>query len=628
MLLAIREKVTGWIAYGIIFLISIPFALWGMNSYLGGGEILPAATVNGEEITQSQLDRAYGNYRQRLIQLFGGTIPASFGNEDLLRQQVLDQLVEEYALRQYIDGKRYRIGDQDLNQVIWDMEMFHTDGQFDPELYQAQLRSIGYTSESLKAEVGRGQVLEQFQNGIRDTAFVVPVSEKRYNTLSNQTRKIRSLSFQADRSSIDIPEADIEAHYNSNAERYLTPEQVKIDYIELSLDGIKESIAVETSQVEARYQENLDAFSSTESRVASHILIKIEGDVDSAAALAQIEVLRERIANGEAFASVARENSQDTASAADGGDLGEVERGVMVQAFENALFSLQEGELSQPVETAYGWHLIELHEILGGEIQSFAEVRDQLEDEIKTELAESQIYDVVENLSNLAYEQPDSLDPAAEQLELTVETSDWFGRGTGTGIASEPTIRIQAFSDVVLSEKLNSEAIELGTDRIVFIRLNEHRQPEARPLDEVREEIRQELIESRLRESGEQTGKAALAELESGKSLDDLALEWNSPVIDHGFVERNQANIDSALLGTAFTMPRPEQKPVFEGQALASGEYAIIELSAILSNDGEADQGALDRLTGAQGDSEYQSVTQLVANRAEVVRTPAEDLGY
>lgn len=628
MLLAIREKVTGWIAYGIIFLISVPFALWGMNSYFGGGEIAPAATVNGEEITQSRLDRAYANYRQRLIQLFGGSIPASFGDENALRAQVLNQLVEEFALRQYIEDKRYRIGDQDLNQIIWDMEIFHTDGQFNPELYQAQLRSIGYNSEGLKLEVQQSRVLEQFQNGIRATAFVIPASKKRYASLGNQTRKIRSLTHRVDHASIEIGDAEIEAHYQQNADLYRTPEQVRIDYIELNLDGIKENIEVDESLARARYRESLAIYSSAETRVASHILIKVDDETDSVAARTQIDALRQRIVAGESFADVARQHSQDTISAEDGGDLGEIERGVMVQAFENALFALELDELSEPVQTAYGWHLIQLHEILGGEVQPFEAVQAQLEDEIRTEMAESQIFDLVENLSNLTYEQPDSLEPAAEQLELTIQTSDWFGRNSGDGIASDPRVRNQAFSDLVLVEKLNSEAIELGPDEVVFIRLNERQQPQTRPLAEVRDQIRQELVEQRARELGESAGVAALAELESGKSLDDLALEWNSPVIDHGFVERRQANFDAALLGAAFTMPRPEQGPVFEGQPLATGEYAIIELSAILSNDSESDQGALNRLASAQGNAEYQSVTQFVANQAEVARTPIEELNY
>ncbi|MDH3447367.1 MAG: SurA N-terminal domain-containing protein, partial [Gammaproteobacteria bacterium] len=173
MLQAIREKVTGWIAYGIIFLISIPFALWGINSYFGGGEAQPAATVNGQEITSVDLDRAYANYRQRLSQLFGGAIPESFGSETMLREQVLGQLIEETALRQYINDQRYRIGDAELNRIIRDMDVFQRDGRFDSGIYEAQLRSLGYSPLGFEQELRANGAMQQFQAGIQQTSFIL-----------------------------------------------------------------------------------------------------------------------------------------------------------------------------------------------------------------------------------------------------------------------------------------------------------------------------------------------------------------------------------------------------------------------------------------------------------------------
>jgi len=178
MLQAIRDKVTGWIAYGIIFLISVPFALWGVNSYLGGGEAAPAAVVNGEEITLRDLDQAYASYRQRLSQLFGGSIPESLGSESILREQVLGQLVEEIALRQYTQDQYYRIGDEELNRIIRSMDVFQRDGQFDTEIYQSQLRSLGYSPLGFEQELRRTNAMDQLQSGIIATAFDIPLLEK------------------------------------------------------------------------------------------------------------------------------------------------------------------------------------------------------------------------------------------------------------------------------------------------------------------------------------------------------------------------------------------------------------------------------------------------------------------
>ncbi len=626
MLQAIRDKVTGWIAYGIIFLISIPFALWGVNSYLGGGEAPPAATVNGEEITVRDLDQAYANYRQRLTQLFGGAIPESFGTETMLREQVRAQLIEEFALRQYIQKQRYRIGDTELNRTIRNMDVFQRDGQFDTAIYEAQLRSLGYSPLGFEQELRTNGAMQQFESGIRVTSFVLPATRKRFSSLNNQTRKIRTIRYSAEATDIQIDAAEIEQHYQSQSDRYRTPEQVKIDYIEVSLNDIKNSIEVNRDDVFARYEDHLDAYSSPETREASHILIKVGDDEDSDQALARITEIRNRIVAGESFADLAAEFSEDPGSASDGGNLGGIERGVMVQTFEAELFAMQVDQLSEPVKTGFGWHLIKLHSISGGETQPFESVQASLEDEIRTELAEGQIYDLVENLANLAYEQSDSLLPAAEQLELKLQTSDWFERSAGAGIATESQVRQMAFSNEVLRQGLNSEAIELGGDLVVFIRLNEFKPSAQRPLEEVRETVRNELVMEKLRELNNRRGVAGLAALSAGQALDDLAQEWSVRVGDHGFIERQQSDIDAAIRNRAFKMPKPESGAVHAGLSLANGDYVIVELSAVLSNDADVDQKALDGLAQAQSSAEYQSAMKMLSSRADVVRAPLEEL--
>ena len=626
MLQAIRDKVTGWIAYGIIFLISIPFALWGVNSYLGGGEVAPAATVNGEEITVRELEQAYALYRQRLARLFGGTIPQAFGSEEALRQQVREQLIEEYALRQYIDERRYRIADADLNQMIRGRQEFQRDGQFDSSLYQAQVRSLGMTPVGFEENLRTSAAVQQFQQGLQSTAFTLPSTRQKFDSLRNQTRKLRTLTYRVDAEQIEIGEQEIEAYYQSQAERYMTPEQVKIDYIELSLDSVKQGIEVPEADILARYEANRAAYTAPEMRTASHILIKSGDDDQDQQGLEKITEIRNRIVAGESFADLAREYSEDPGSASDGGNLGEIETGVMVPSFETALFSMQVDELSEPVKTRFGWHLIKLHEVRGGETRSLESMRPELEDEIKTELAENQIYDLVEGVANLAYEQPDSLAPAAEQLGLQLRTSDWFSRVSGDGIAAEPQVRQQAFANEVLQQRLNSEGIELGSERIVFLRVNEHRDAQQQSLEEVRETVIQDLRRARTNELASAAGSAGLDQLVAGKSLQMLAEEWDAQVEDLGFVGRNQAEIDAAIRSRAFGMGKPDQGPLFEGLALGNGEYAIIELSAVLSSGGASDDQALNGLTAAVGEADYRAAIDLLSSRAEVTRTPIDEL--
>ncbi len=626
MLQAIRNKMTGWIAYGIIFLISIPFALWGVNSYLGGGELPPAATVNGQEISVRDFDRAYTNYRQRLAQLFGGSIPASMGSESILRTQVLDQLVEETALRQYIVKQNYRIGDQALSLMIRNMTEFQRDGQFDSEIYEAQLRSVGLSPLGFEHQLRQSGSMDQFQTGIRATAFTTPLKIKEFSNLQNQTRKLRSLRYRVDAQSLEVSDSEIEQYFLSNSERYNTPEQIRIDYIELSLDSIKNNIDVNDSDIQARYQEGLQSYTSPEFREVSHILITVSDDSASDEALQKITDIRSRIAAGEDFAELAGEFSEDPVSAADGGSLGEVGRGDMVPTFESVMFALSLEELSEPVKTAFGWHIIKVNSIAGGEVEPFESVKSVLADEIKSELAEVQIFELVERLANVAYEQPDSLEPAADQLDFSVLTSDWFDRSVGSGIASDPRIRQLAFSNEILEQGLNSEAVELSSDRVVFIRLNERQPAQSRPLEEVQQQVRAEVVNQKLSSMSLEAGTEALASLNSGETLEEMAQDWSSPIADHGFVERNQTEIDPAILGRGFSMAKPDLGLVYEGLSLSGGQYVIIELSAVMSNDAETEQDSIDNLQNSAGTAEYQAALNYLGSRAEVVRSPLDEI--
>ncbi len=629
MLQAIRDKVTGWIAYAIIFLISVPFALWGVNSYLGGGEATPAATVNGEDITSRELDTAYANSRQRLAQAFGGTIPAGFGDEGILKEQVLSQLIEEYALRQYADKQRYRVGDEELNRLIRSMEVFQSERKFDVSIYQAQLSSQGYSPAGFEQEFRRTQSMNQLQTAINTTAFTIPAQRKQFLNLSNQRRKIRLLTRTINSEAYTVSEQEIEDYYQANASRYMTAEQLKIDYLEVSLEQVKSLVDVSDDQLLDHYRQAKDSYTSAEYRTASHILLTLEDGVsedESKPVQDQLARIREQITSGADFAALAREHSQDPGSASDGGNLGEVERGMMVRPFETVLFAMKEGEVSEPVKTAFGWHLIKLDQVSGGEAASFAEVRDDIENEIRAELAESQIYDITENLANLAYEQSDSLLPAAEQLGLQMQTSDWFERTSGAGIASESEVRNIAFSNQVLNQRANSEAIELTDNRIVFIHLNERKPAVQKALGEVTDLIAEVLKQQKGKEDNNLAGNKALEALKNGTTLDDIASEWKIQIVDNGFIGRDDSSLNANLIKQAFQMEKPTSGVSYSGFTHSNGGFSLIELSAVESNDEDIDGKRVETMATATARADYQAVLKLLANRAEVVRTPLSEL--
>jgi len=634
MLQSIRDKTSGWIAYLIIGLISIPFALWGINSYLGGGEQQPAAIVNGDEITPRQLDYAYARYRERLSSVFGGSLPAALGDEVILKEQVLTQLIEERVLLDYIKDQGFRVGDDKLFENIKSMVAFQQDGVFSQQLYRDQLASQGYNPALFEQELRRSAEMEQLSQAIKNTGFIVPVQQQRYNNLQNQSRKVRTLTIESSSEMASVTDQEIEDYYTEQAGLFMEPAMVKMDYIELSLDSIKQTIEVSEDQLLQRYEQSADQLTTPEFRTASHILISVPSEANEEQenqAKEKIFELKTRIDQGEDFAALAKEFSQDPGSAADGGNLGEVERGMMVKPFESVLFDLQLNQVSEPVKTQFGWHLIKLHEIAGGDTPSFAMARADIEQELRSEIAESQIYDLAENLANLGYEQPDSLLPAAEQLGLKIETTDWFSRNQGEGLAQENKVRQVAFSDDVLNQNRNSETLELDGNRIVIMHLNSLKPARRKPLEAVRQELIETLKNKKGRAQAAEQGKKLLQALQQGKTLDNIAEEEGLKVVDVGFIQRSAVAVDRDVLNTVFSMNKPKNQAVFEGLSETDGDYTLIELSEVrveppADNGTDKTTDTVKALNDAQTNYEYQALVKSLTAQADILRTPVTEL--
>lgn len=628
MLQTIREKTSGWIAYVIIGLISIPFALWGINSYFGGGEAQPAAVVNGETISVSKLDFAYARYRERLASMFGGQIPEAFANDDMLKQQALNQLIQEQVVLNYVENKSFRVGDQQLYQQIKSMPVFQQDGAFNAQLYQDQLRSQGYSPELFEHEVRIASQMDQLNRGINETAFVLPYETKRYQALQNQQRYIRTLTFSASSEKVEVTDSEVEAYYLEQTSQFMVPEQVKVNYIEVTLDTVKNDIEVSEDEILDRYEQQKDQLLNKETRTASHILLTANDD-DEQQVETTIKELKQRIDQGEDFAELARQYSQDPGSASSGGELGEVERGMMVQPFEDALFELDEGSVSQPVKTQFGWHLIKLDHIQAAKVPELDEVRATLIDEIKLERAEERIYDFSEQMATIGYEQPDSLEPVAEALGLTVQQSPWFSRDKGEGVASEAKFRQSAFSEPVKFQNQNSDVIELSPNHLVMIHLESVQSSKPKPLESVRDEIADMLKTRKLREMVMQSGKAAMQALQDGKQLEEVSEDHGGLEIkEFGLVKRDNDQVNNDILSTAFKMSKPlDSKAVYEGISEPSGDYTIIELSQIEMPEVTDDPSTkMDSLKSSRANYDYQAFIKVLIDEAEVSTTPLSEL--
>jgi len=632
MLQVIRDKTSGWIAYLIIALISVPFALWGINSYLGGGAEKPAAIVNGDEITPRQLDQAYARYRDQLASVFGGRIPPAFNDENALKEQALTQLIEQKILTDYIRDQGYRVGNKKLFEQIKSMTVFQKDGKFDRETYQNQLASQGYSPAFYEQQLRQSSEMQQLNKAIKASAFTVPVEMNKLNQLENEERKVRTLRFKNQADTVTVSEQEITDYYNKNTGLYMNPEKLKVDYIELSVDKMAKNIKVTEAQIVDKFDQMHDQLTTPETRNASHILLTVDKESNDEAVRKKLMDLKKRIEDGADFAQLAKKFSQDPGSASDGGELGDISKGDMVAPFEKVLFSMKAGEVSDPVKTQFGWHLIKLNSVQGGKEKTLDDVRAQIIKELKTEKAESQIYDLAENLASIAYEEPSSLAPAADQLGLKIETSDWFTRSKGTGIAAEEKVRQAAFSDEVLNQKINSEEIELADNRVVFIHLKEHQPAARKPLSEVHDLIVKALKKKKGREMAQAEGKKALAQLKSGeKSLDALAGELSLELKDDGYIKRNDAKVSRDIVSAVFVLPRPQNgKPVYDGLSQTNGDYSIIELSDVRIADTDkkkkSDKDVAKKFNAAKANYEYQALIKSLTDQADIKRTPVKEL--
>lgn len=627
MLQAIREKTTGWIAYAIILLISIPFVLMGLNSYFGGGELAPAAIVDGEEISSRQLDYAYANYQRRLRSVFGGEIPDALNNEAVLKEQVRDQIINEQVLSQYVAGNNFRLSNQALTQKITSMSVFQQDGKFSSELYQAELGSQGLATVQFEEDLRRSEEMTQIRRAIVGSEIESKSRQTEQNSFQNQQRKIRSITLPLMSEGVEVTDAELKQEYDKNAVRYKTQEKVKVDYIEVNLATLKSKIEVTDQELRNYYDDVKEGLTATETRNAKHILLQVDEDASSSdkdEKERQIIALKDQLNSGANFADLAREHSEDPGSASDGGDLGGVERGMMVEPFEDALFALSEGEVSAPVKTSFGWHLIQLDTIEGGQVPTFEAKRFELKNQLETEKAEGQIYELAENLSNLSYEQPDSLVPAAEQLNLEVKTTDWFSRNQGAGVASEAKVRALAFSNDVLSLNRNSETLELSDNNLIVIHLNEH-QPSALPeLDSIKPQLEINVLKSKSRQLTVDKGKQGLEQAKSGE-FDRLADLWGQSITDSGFVKRDSNVISRDLVSLAFKMNKPDMGASFQGVELASGDYAIVEVSELKTQIVDTPKGD-NKSSQGEANYEYQAWIRHKVQQADIVKTPLAEL--
>ena len=632
MLQNIRETMSGPVAWFIVGLITLPFAFWGVDQFNTGGADPVLVEVGDQEISQSQFQRAYQQRYQQLAAMLGERFSPDMIDQQRFQVSVMEDLINEYMLRQFTRDAGYRIPDAALFDFIKSVPAFQEDGRFSTEAYKRALANQGLSPASWEERLRSSLEIEQMRRGILESAFVTPAEAQLARRIEQQQRYLSYVRFKATdyTDAVTVTDEEIQAWYEENRARFMAPERVKLAYLDLDADKLAPGEAPAQEVLKAVYEAERDTrFTIPEERRASHILIKFGSDKE--AARKRLQAIRDAIAGGADFAEQARQHSEDPGSREQGGSLGWIRRGQMVESFEQVLFSLGPGELSPIVETEYGWHLIRVDEIRPATVKPFDDpsVQRELLEMYRAREAERRFAELAEQLEQVSFESPDSLQPAAEATGLTVQTTDWFGRSGGTGIAANDEVREAAFSATVMDGE-NSRPISLGPHRLVVVRQAQYEPARQRELSEVRTEIHAQLLRRKAAEMAREKADAVMAAVEAGASLSEAAAEVGGEVKAQGLIGRDNTELDRAIVERLFTMPRPaDGKSRFARVDLPSGDAVVLALSAVqYPEGGEPDASLVQRLREAQAGAEFSAYRAWIREQIEVdvIRQPVSEV--
>ena len=617
MLLKIREKSQGVFSWIILILICVPFMLWGIQNYVGGGTEEPVAKVGNKEFFQQDLNRAYSQFSQNLAGM-------NF-DEEMVKKQALEKLIQDEVLLQYVEGQGLVVTDQTAKKFIQTLEYFQTDGRFDNKQYKALLAGQRMSSAEFVNKIKKALVMEQFQSSIAESSFATEKDINNFFKIQNQTRDVELISI-ALQNEVDQPSLEeIEKFYQENKASYLTEEQVSIEYVELSLDDLAKQVEPTEEQLRIYYDEQKDLYTTKERRKISHILFAFTEDTNSDGEQLQKAISAKNSLGTKSFSDVASELSDDKLTAEKGGDLGLFNIGVMEQAFEDAVASLELDEVSEPVKSAFGYHLIKVTELVPGEVKSFEQVKGELTIAFQRVEAETTFYELGEILTELSYENPENLQVASEALGITTVKTAMFGRipSAEKSIASELAVINAAFSEDVLKGN-NSEPIELGSDKLVVLRMVEHQPSETKGLEQVKELIVSTLVDIKGREitlaKAEKIKQAVLTD----KAIELIADENGLEVQKFSALTRSNGDIDWQLNQAIFKAAKPiDGKSTVIVVPSSTGAQAVVKL--LLVTEGtmtESDKAKQDlaenNIAKAFGQSDFNAVLSSLRANADI----------
>jgi len=614
MLTKIREKSQGALAWVILTLICVPFALWGINNYLDTGKEAAVASVGDRDFYQRDVNKAYEQYSQNLQGLSV--------DEQTLKTQALQKLIKDEVLLQYVHAEGLVITDDEAREFIKSLPYFQVDGKFSDTQYKTLLSSQRISSGEFVSRIKNALTMEQFQHSIIDSSFSTQYDVEGFFKIQNQQRDVDFVAVSLQASAEKPTDEEISTYYQQHQALYQMPEQVSVEYVELILEDIAKKVVLSDDKLKAYYDDQKELFTNPERRKISHILFSINDKITEKEAIEKAVKAKNELQNKD-FSVLAAEVSDDKLTAKKGGDLGLFNVGVMEKSFEDAASTLKLGEVSNPVRSAFGYHLIKVTELVAGSVKPFDSVKNDVIQAYQKAQAENAFFEAGEKLTEMSFEHPDSLQTVATNLGVAVKKSSLFTKDKGEGVAAEDKIRSAAFSEEVLQGN-NSAPVELGVGRLVVVRLLEHKAATKRELSEVKQNVMSELTKQKAQLQTDDKVQKITEKLRAGASIQAIAAENNLSVKAEKGLVRGKNKLPEPLSNAIFKAAKPvEGKSTIFNAVLPTGERLVVSLSKVtVGTLGEDDKKQLElakkNIANAFGQTEFNQTLNSLQRKADV----------
>lgn len=632
MLQSMRDKLQGWIAWTIITIICLVFALWGVHSYLysrAGDDLV--AKINGTKITKQQLDVVYNQMRRQQQMQLGANYSPSEQAAAALKQMALESIISSMVLNKAAKSDGFQVDPVLVEALLAKMPIFQVDGVFSQAKFEQFVNTLLYSTDAFLAQLENEILVSQVKNGVIGTSFNLPQEIDQLVALVNQKRSFQYLMIPMGRflAQVNLPAKAAENFYHDNLDNFKLPEKVSVQYLQLSMTNLMRGLKPTAAQLKDFYNTNIVSYTKPKRWHLAGIMIAVSEHASKKQmeqAQQKLNLVVSKIKQRMDFAALAKQYSDDTATAAKGGEWIWVTEAQLPAEIRAALPNLKKsGDITVPIKTMQGYYILQLLGTQPQQVIPFDQVKDKVLQAYQQQTAERKFADLHDKLANITYENADSLQPAAKELSLPIQTTDLFTKDGGKGIAVNPRIIAAAFGDEVLNQQENSDPIDLSDNSVVVLRIKQHVPASVKKFVEVKAQIIYQLRRAEAAQKAEDFGSAILKELQDGKNLNNVANKNHLSVRVVTNVDRHAKNVDTNVLTAAFHIPPSMKKgaPAVAGLSLPNNDYAVIALTGVKEGDAKqltasARQAFQQTATQQLGLLEYQLYASGLIQKAKI----------